>query len=110
MTRHAAPAPFDAAVLRAAVDDIAGRMAMMPRAAAPTSGHGWYALHKMRQAAAEDLVGHIRREHGAQITLGGNPERMRLHGIAVSCTGGTANMIAAWLGKARAALEKEATR
>lgn len=46
------------------------------------------------------------REHGARIALGVSPERMRLHGISVSCTSGAANMIHAWLHKARTALRQ----
>lgn len=93
-------------VLGAAIDDIASRLAALPPAAAPTSGHGWYAAHRAHQAAAEELVGHLRREHGARIALGVSPERMRLHGISVSCTSGAANMIHAWLHKARTALRQ----
>jgi|GEM_PF-4980206 len=107
MTRQKNISPPPAAdVLRAAIDDIAGRLAKLPPATAPTSGHGWYARHQARQAAAEELVGYLRREHGARVTLGATPERMRLHGISVSCTSGVANMIHAWLHKARTALSQ----
>ena len=105
MTRHKNTAPPPAAdVLQAAIDDIAARLAALPPAATPTSGHGWYAAHRAREAGAEELVGHLRREHGARIALGVSPGRMRLHGISVSCTSGAANMIFAWLHKARVAL------
>ena len=93
--------------LRTAFHDIASRLKTLPTAAPPTSGHGWYATHRARQAAADELVGHIRREHAGRISLGGNVERMRLHGISVSCTSGTVNMITAWLHKANAALAME---
>ena len=107
MTRQKNISPPPAAdVLRAAIDDIAGRLAKLPPATAPTSGHGWYARHQARQAAAEELVGYLRREHAARVTLGATPERMRLHGITVSCTSGVANMIHAWLHKARTALSQ----
>lgn len=110
MARRHKPAAAPSIALRAAIEDIAARLAALPPTAAPMAGGGWYAAHHARQAATEELVGHIRREHGARIALGGNTERMHLHGIAVSCTGGTSNMIAAWLTKARAALPKELAR
>lgn len=108
MTRESkTPAPINTDALRAAIDDIAPRLGTLPGPSGAPGARGWYAALQIRQAAAQELVGHIRREHGARIALGGNTERMRLHGISVSCTSGPVNMIAAWLRKARAVLQQE---
>lgn len=101
-----------AAQLRAAIDDIAPRHEALPPIV--SGAKGWIQSHDLRRQAAEALIGHVRRQHGAKVRVGmADANRMRLHGVTVSCTSGLCNTVGAWLTKARrqlAALEREARR
>jgi len=93
-----------AAQLRAAIADIEPRHAALPRIGGDTAG-SWIASHDRHRAAAEELLRHIRRQHGAKARVGlTDPSRLQLHGITVTSVRGLAVLIDAWLAKARAAL------
>jgi len=93
-----------AAQLRAAIADIEPRLAALPRIRAAADG-SWIASHDRHRAAAEELLRHIRRQHGAKARVGlTDPSRLQLHGITVTSVRGLAVLIEAWLAKARAAI------
>lgn len=90
-----------ATLLRAAIADIAPRHAALPRIGADANG-SWIASHDRHRAAAEELLRHIRRQHGAKARVGlTDPSRLQLHGITVTSVRGLAVLIDAWLAKAR---------
>lgn len=93
-----------AALLRAAVDDIAPRHAALPKIG-PAADGSWIASHDRHRAAAEDLLRHIRRQHGAKARVGlTDPSRLQLQGITVTSVRGLSVLIGAWLIKARASI------
>lgn len=96
-----------AALLRAAIADIEPRHAALPKIGADADG-GWIAWNASLDrhcAAAEDLLRHIRRQHGAKTRIGlTDPSRLQLHGITVTSVRGLSVLIDAWLTKARTAL------
>lgn len=93
-----------ATLLRAAIADIERRHAALPRISADANG-SWIASHDRHRAAAEELLRHIRRQHGAKARVGlTDPSRLQLHGITATSVRGLAVLIDAWLAKARAQL------
>ncbi|WP_417423563.1 hypothetical protein [Hoeflea sp.] len=65
----------------------------------------WLAENETARMTARSKLGHLLTEFGGTYSPA-DPETLRISGVAVSCTGGTANLLSAWKRKAEDKLNK----
>jgi hypothetical protein len=63
----------------------------------------WLEENQSARMAARWKLGHLLTEFGGSYSKG-DPEKLKIAGVAVSCTGGTDNLLSAWKRKADAKL------
>lgn len=63
----------------------------------------WLEENQSARMTAKAKLGHLLTEFGGSYSTG-DPEQLKIAGVAVSCTGGTDNLLSAWKRKAEAKL------
>lgn len=65
----------------------------------------WLGENETARMTARSKLGHLLTEFGGTYSPA-DPEKLKIAGVEVSCTGGTANLLSAWKRKAEAKLNK----
>ncbi|WP_375591025.1 hypothetical protein ABWH89_11050 [Hoeflea alexandrii] len=65
----------------------------------------WLAENERARMTARAKLGHLLAEFGGTYSPA-DPEKLKVAGVEVSCTGGTANLLSAWKRKAESKLNK----
>lgn len=95
-------------IIRTTIADLQARLDALPSIDS-SDYRGTAKQHQRHREAAEVLAGYLRTTYGARITGPSYETRIRIHGIASSCTAGLAGGFRNWIRAAErriAALEE----
>lgn len=88
-----------------AIADLRQRLADLPKIDA-RNGRDIMDQHRAHRAAAEELGAHLAATHGARISLGHDSNRITMHGISSTSTGGLKGAMTNWINAAEKRLQE----